>query len=45
MLTGGCNMRWNLFESTQGKGEWDGIGVVVKRALAIEQIQNPLLPL
>jgi hypothetical protein len=45
MLTKGCMMRWNYFETAQGKGEWDGAGVVVKRALSVEQIQNPLRPL
>lgn len=44
-LIGGCKMRWNYFESAHGKGEWDGAGAVVKRALAAEQIQNPLRPL
>jgi len=45
MLTGGCMMHWNFFESAHGKGEWDGVGAVVKRALATNQIQNPLRPL
>jgi hypothetical protein len=45
MLTKGCMMRWNYFETTHGKGEWDGAGAVVKRALSVEQIQNPLRPL
>lgn len=45
LLTGGCMMRWNFFESAHGKGEWDGAGAVVKRALGAEQIQNPLRPL
>ena len=44
-LTGGCKMNWNFFESAHGKGEWDGAGAVVKRALAAEQIENPLRPL
>lgn len=44
-LTGGCLMRWNFFESAHGKGEWDGAGAVVKRALRAEQIQNPSRPL
>lgn len=38
-------MNWNFFESAHGKGEWDGAGAVVKRALAAEQIENPLRPL
>ena len=42
MLTKGCMMRWNYFESAHGKGEWDGAGAIVKRALRPEQIQNPL---
>jgi hypothetical protein len=45
LLTGGCKMWWNYFESAHGKGEWDGAGAVVKRALRAEQIQNPLQPL
>lgn len=45
LLTGGCLMRWNFFESAHGKGEWDGAGAVVKRALRQEQIQNPNRPL
>jgi hypothetical protein len=45
MLTKGCKMRWNYFETAHGKGEWDGAGAVVKRALSAEQIQNPLRPL
>ena len=42
MLTKGCMMQWNYFESAHGKGEWDGAGAIVKRALRPEQIQNPL---
>jgi len=38
-------MNWNFFESAHGKGEWNGAGVVVKRALAVVQIENPLRPL
>jgi hypothetical protein len=45
LLSGGCKMQWNYFESVHGKGEWDGAGVVVKKALRAEQIQNPLRPL
>ena len=46
-LTGGCLMRWNFFESSHGKGEWDGAGAgaVAKRTLRTEQIRNPLRPL
>ena len=44
-LTRGCKMNWNFFESAHGKGEWNGAGAVVKRALAVEQIENPLRPL
>lgn len=45
ILTKGCKMRWSYFESAHGKGEWDGAGAVVKRALTAEQIQNPSRPL
>jgi hypothetical protein len=45
MLSKGCMMQWNYFEIAYGKGEWDGAGAVVKRALSVEQIQNPLRPL
>jgi hypothetical protein len=45
LLTRGYKMQWNYFESVPSKGEWDGAGVVVKRALRAEQIQNPLRPL
>ena len=35
-FTSGCLMRWNFFESAHGRGEWDGAGVVAKRALRAE---------
>lgn len=34
-------MTWNFFEIGHGKGEWDGAGAVVKRALRTEQLHNP----
>jgi hypothetical protein len=40
-LTGGCVMSWNFFGTGHGKGEWDGAGAVVKRALRTEQLHNP----
>lgn len=45
ILTKGCKMLWNFFETAHGKGEWDGAGAVVKRALTAEQIMNPARPL
>lgn len=44
-LTGGCNMLWNFYGSGHGKGEWDGVGAVVKRTLRSEQLLNPATPL
>ena len=41
-LTDGCEMEWNFFGIGHGKGEWDGAGAVVKRALRNEQLHNPL---
>ena len=38
-------MLWNFFGSGHGKGEWDGAGAVVKRALRSEQLLNPNQPL
>lgn len=38
-------MVWNFFGSGHGKGEWDGAGAVVKRALRSEQLMNPNRPL
>ena len=35
----GMNMIWNFFESGHGKGEHDGAGAVVKRALTHEQLK------
>ncbi len=40
-LTSGCKMSWHYFGTRHGKGEWDGVGVVVKRALKAEQLHNP----
>ena len=40
-LTGGCEMEWNFFGTGHGKGEWDGAGAILKRALRTEQLQNP----
>lgn len=34
-------MLWSFFGSGHGKGEWDGAGAVVKRALRAEQLVNP----
>lgn len=34
-------MLWNFYGSGHGKGEWDGAGAVVKRALRAEQLLNP----
>ena len=34
-------MLWNFFGSGHGKGEWDGAGAVVKRALRSEQLLKP----
>lgn len=34
-------MLWNFYASGHGKGEWDGAGAVVKRALRSEQLTNP----
>ena len=34
-------MMWNFHGSGHGKGEWDGAGAVVKRALWAEQLLNP----
>lgn len=34
-------MLWNYFGTGHGKGEWDGAGAVVKRALRNEQLVNP----
>ena len=32
-------MRWNFFGSGHGKGEHDGAGAVIKRALTHEQLK------
>ena len=32
-------MRWNFFGSSHGKGEHDGAGAVLKRALTHEQLK------
>lgn len=34
-------MLWNFFGTGHGKGEWDGAGAVVKKALRSEQLLNP----
>lgn len=34
-------MLWSFYGSGHGKGEWDGAGAVVKRALRSEQLLNP----
>lgn len=34
-------MLWNYYGTGHGKGEWDGAGAVVKRALRNEQLLNP----
>lgn len=39
-LTDGCTMNWNFFGTGHGKGEWDGAGAVVKRALRQSQLHN-----
>ena len=33
-------MLWNYFGTGHGKGEWDGAGAIVKRALWNEQLLN-----
>ena len=33
-------MQWNYFGSGHGKGEHDGAGAVIKRALTSEQLDN-----
>ena len=33
-------MRWNLFGSDHGKGEHDGAGALIKRALTHEQLKT-----
>lgn len=38
--TNGCTMNWNFFGTGHGKGEWDGAGAVVKRALRQSQLHN-----
>jgi hypothetical protein len=40
-LTLGCKMNWHYFGTRYGKGEWDGVGAVVKRALRAQQLHNP----
>ena len=40
-LTSGCKMLWNYYGTGHGKGEWDGVGAVVKRALKSEHLLNP----
>lgn len=39
-LTNGCTMNWNFFGTGHGKGEWDGAGAVVKRALRQSQLHD-----
>ena len=39
-LANGCTMNWNFFGTGHGKGEWDGAGAVVKRALRQSQLHN-----
>lgn len=34
-------MLWSYYGTGHGKGEWDGAGAVVKRALRTEQLLNP----
>lgn len=36
-FTNGFNMSWIFFGMGHGKGEWDGAGAIVKRALRTEQ--------
>jgi hypothetical protein len=40
-LTQGCKLLWSYYGTGHGKGEWDGAGTVVKRALRMEQLRNP----
>lgn len=44
-LTRGYRMHSNYFKLVQEKRERDGAGAIIKRALGIEQIQNPMRPL
>jgi hypothetical protein len=32
-FTSSCKLSWHYFGTRHGKGEWDSVGVVVKRAL------------
>jgi hypothetical protein len=34
-------MLWSYYGTGHGKGEWDGVGAVVKRTLCSEQLLNP----
>jgi hypothetical protein len=34
-------MLWSYYGTGHGKGEWDGAGAVVKKALCSEQLLNP----
>jgi hypothetical protein len=40
-LTSSCKLNWHYFGIGHGKGEWDGVGVVVKKALRAKQLHNP----
>jgi hypothetical protein len=35
-ITSSCKMSWHYFIIGHGKGEWDGAGAILKRALRIE---------
>ncbi len=34
-------MSWHYFGTRHGKGEWNGVDDIVKRALRVEQLHNP----
>jgi len=35
-----CKMIWSYYSTCHGKGEWDGVGVVMKRLLWTKQLVN-----
>jgi hypothetical protein len=40
-LTSSYKLSWHYFGTWHGKGEWDSVGVVVKRALKPKQLRYP----